>query len=335
MNYARSAYGVRSGQVETPTWCRRLKAYTLACAFLSACTAQTIRPPLLPILPNGTSIKEPLAYPKAMIYVCESTQVKAFPQGQLRPRPFETITDGIDTATGCFVDAGGNLYVVNSHSQQPDEVLVYPPRKVRPSKAYSKGFTRVYGGVVDDTGDLYLSCESNTRYLILEFARGSMTPTAHAELHRGAGGLMTDHSGNIYTALFNEHGPLGQIVRFAPGLTQPRRIATRISSSYFLLDKHTDIVFVSLSGREIAISKLGSKGPPFRIITSPDFFPVSSAMTLSGDERYLYAVSHGKGVSAWAFRYKAGKVFTRSLDHEQGSQGNLVGVAAYPRDGAL
>ena len=151
--------------------------------------------------------------PKRLVYVAAGSQVMIYPERGGQKKPLGEITQGVSSAYGICFDRAGNLYVANQYG---DNVTLYPPNSLSPTKTFSGSLARPLYPLVDHFGQLWVSNADNGT--VVEYSRdGShvkqilQTPGVEAD------GMDFDSNGNLYVAYRTSPGGNGSIEEFPAG----------------------------------------------------------------------------------------------------------------------
>ncbi len=124
-----------------------------------------------------------------------------------------SITSGIDSPDGAFVDKKGNLYISNAGSV---DITEYKPGASSPKYTYSSGMENPTDVSVDTHGNVYEADFEDGD--VAEFPQGSNTPSEQCAITGWVGGVAVDKSGDVFVAFYNKNTGAGQINEYAGGL---------------------------------------------------------------------------------------------------------------------
>jgi hypothetical protein len=220
-------------------------------------------------LSPGATTSQPL------IYVANDDEIDIYPQRQRNPPLAGVIIDGIDSASGLYVDANQDLYVANEGG---NTVTVYPPRSLRPSMTYTQQLVAPSFVVTDNAGNVAVSSFQSARVVV--FAPGQskpqrILPTITAE----SDGLAFDSAGNLYVAI--QGNGIADIEKFPPNSTKGRRLGMRLQDPQGLFIDGSGSFIVVEDGSNvqdvIAVFPPGSTKPSKTI--DVDYAPFQLAVT--------------------------------------------------------
>jgi hypothetical protein len=207
----------------------------LSLAALAACSSPSVGPSLssgaLPATQTFVSREArllPGSTPTLYVSYLESNSVTLYPANVPSPPPIRTITSGISSPEGIWVDAKGTLYVTNTDIGGGHFTITkYPANASQPSLTINATTYRPLSVAVDSKGHVYVGGNENGTVVINEYAPGGTKPikTVFPTTLTGdpfMGGLAVDQRDNLYAAFFVYRHPPAHVVRFAPGLTNEK-----------------------------------------------------------------------------------------------------------------
>jgi hypothetical protein len=239
------------------------------------------------------------------LYVAEeyANEILIYPESGYYQSPVGTITSGISSPYGLYVDQSGSLYVAN---QNPPTVTVYAPGSTFPSATYSQDLVRPHYMVVDRYGDLFVSnaplqdCHKAT---VIEYQPGSQV--AYRRLHvpgYEADGIDLDQQGDLYVSYrFCRDRRVGGIAKFAPGSTQGEDLGVRDHEPQGLIvDNAGDVVVVETEKwAGVVFFRPGKRYRAFKLKLPDGDIPVELAITsdqsrlfVSSFSGYVYATNY-------------------------------------------
>lgn len=211
---------------------------------------------------------------KNLIYVADGGKVWIFP-AKRNSAPIASITDGITSANGLYVDRGGSLYVAN-YVFDNSSVTAYAVGSLTPSVTYSEDLDRPLYPIIDSKGNLFVSNAGNGT--VVEYLNGSTS--AYQVLQTGgteADGIDFDRKGNLYVAYRN--GSYASIEKFAPGSIRGKSLGMQLSQPQGLIVANDGTILVVETGRANRIDEfLPTKKTPKLEIDVPGT-PVQLAIT--------------------------------------------------------
>jgi sugar lactone lactonase YvrE len=167
-----------------------------------------------------------------------------------------SITAGVSSPLGIWIDAAGTLYVANDGN---DTVTEYPGRTGSPSLTISQGVSQPWGVAVDSHGTVYVG-NMNGGY-IDEYPAGSTAPSTTITGLNAPAQMVFDKADNLYVA--DDAGssvdevPFGQTKAISldlRGLQNPVGVALDSNGDIFVSDvgpiNPTDDVLVYLPGQK-------------------------------------------------------------------------------------
>jgi hypothetical protein len=166
----------------------------------------------------GSGWITPGATLRRLVYVADQggQAVYIFPQQGHNQAPIGKITNGLAGPNGLFVDKARRLYVCNFGG---GTVTVYPHGAINPSRTLT-GAGSAIDVVVGLDSTVYVSnWDSGTAGTLLEYPKGSSTPTVTININGAPEGLALDSAGNLYVAYNDATVGDGEVLQFAPGST--------------------------------------------------------------------------------------------------------------------
>ena len=206
--------------------------------------------------PGSTSVSETISvYPYSLaidrhddLYVGTQSSVYVFAPGTASPK--QTITQGIDVASGMAFDSLGNLFVANNYNST---VTVYRPGDRVLIRTISRGLIRPYALTLDAADNLYVAGGVDPTYYffgtVTVYARGAKRPLRTLDGVSGASDFAFNPSGNLFVANCGEYcgGAFnGDVTAYLPGSKSPfRTISQDILSPRSLAFSPTGNLFVA------------------------------------------------------------------------------------------
>ncbi len=196
--------------------------------------------------------------------------------------PIGTITNGISSPVGNFVDANENLYVTNLGG---NSVTVYPRGKTAPSKTYTTGLTEPTSIVVGDDGTVYVSEYPTSA--IVEYAPNKMTPLRTLSV-KSVQGVALDSSNNLYATYTNPNSGLGGVEKFKPNGSVGSDLGIQLGNPGDVkLDRANDVIVEDQKSDTINFYRPGLKQPYGSISTRETPFKLA----LNATEKLLYVAT--------------------------------------------
>lgn len=214
----------------------RLRTIALSAVVAVAASACSSAPPqsnsagLLPALKsqNHAAPANALRYPEIpsaillrKVYVTDNISSDVAVLNHSNWSSLGTITNGISTPYGDWVDRNGNLYVVNRPTQSSSDITEYNPSG-NLLFTYSTGMIESVSVATDRVGNVYEADQTGT---VTEFAQGSNVVTATCSLAPGqeALGVAVDAHNNVFVTFDNGASiPKGGIMVYPHGLNAGR-----------------------------------------------------------------------------------------------------------------
>jgi hypothetical protein len=255
-------------------WSKNMLALgtTVTLFYLFGCSAEQQRPVAVPPIgmvpperPGMASIQP--SRTATLIYVADhfNNKINIYTPtlGQAAPP-----MSGIDVPAGVAIDASGNLYVTNEREKK---VRAYHPGKRTPFRIISVGLIQPTFLVLGNDGTLYVSDPDPGSGNVIEYSRGSNTPTLVAKLPPTNGkqdpeGLALDAGNNLYVA-YNDnyiaHGTLyGRVQKFKPGATTGTDLGIRVQTvGGIAFDKLGNMILTDQVAPAVLVFPPGSSTP--------------------------------------------------------------------------
>jgi streptogramin lyase len=253
-----------------------------------------------------------------LIYVADGNQVLLYAEDGDRNAPIGSITDGVTSAYGLYVDREGDLYVAN---WQENNVEKYKPGTLQPWITYSSGLNGPFYEVVDRQGDLYVSNAGNGT--VTEYVRGSTTAqrTAQTEGNQ-ADGMDLDHEGNLYVAWRNNYG--AGIDEFSSDLKHRKSLGISLVQPQGLLVRRSGEIIVVETDYASAIEEFapGKKSP--KLVLKPP--QVLTEIAIARPGHTLFASSISNAVYTTSYPLRAADAFQLKILVDYSSYGSYDSV---------
>ena len=213
----------------------------------------------------GTGWITPGAAIHRLVYVADQggQAVYIFPQQGHNQAPIGKITRGLAGPNGLFVDKARRLYVCNFGG---GTVTVYAHGAINPSRTLT-GAGSAIDVVVGLDGTVYVSnWDSGTAGTLLEYPKGSTTPTVTINIHGAPEGLALDSAGNLYVAYNDATVGDGEVLEFAPGSTVGTNLGIHVGYvGGETLDSHGNLLLVDQNIPAVDVFPPGATQPSQRI----------------------------------------------------------------------
>jgi DNA-binding beta-propeller fold protein YncE len=215
-----------------------------------------------------------------------------------------SITSGIDSPDGSFVDRKSNLYISNAGSV---DITKYKRGASSPKYTYSNGMENPTDVSVDAHGNVYEADFEGG--FVAEFPQGSNTQTEQCAITGWVGGVRVDKSGDVFVAFCNKDTGTGQINEYAGGLSGCN--ATTLGASLVFpgemaIDAGGNIVICDQDNSTVDIID-----PPYSSISGHLGSGYSDPVyvTLGKNDKRAYVDNYNYGdASVWAEDYPSGSV---------------------------
>ena len=223
----------------------------------------------------GSGWITPGATLRRLVYVADQggQAVYIFPQQGHNQAPIGKITNGLAGPNGLFVDKARRLYVCNFGG---GTVTVYRHGALNPIRTLT-GAGSAIDVVVGLDGTAYVSnWDSGTAGTLLEYPKGSTTPTVTININGAPEGLALDSADNVYVAYNDATAGDGEVLQFAPGSTVGTNL--RIHVGYVggeTLDSHGNLLLVDQDVPAVDIFPPGATQPSQRITGFPLAFDIA------------------------------------------------------------
>lgn len=276
-------------------------AISAAAVFLSACSTgtQSSSAGLLPTLGSqnhkvSTGIARYPGTPSAILlrklYVTDinNSDVAVFRHSNWAS--LGTITNGVKTPYGDWVDRNGNLYVANRTSPTSSDVTEYDSSG-NLLFTYNTGLKEAVSVTTDAAGNVYEADQSGT---VTEFAQGSNVVTASCTLpyETQALGIAVDKHHDVFVT-FDALSSVGGILVYPGGLSRgsftcaSTRLPIRLDSpAGAAFDTHGNLVVCDVNAQAVDII-----APPYKSITSTlgsgFVHPFFATIDKAGTEAYV------------------------------------------------
>ena len=178
--------------------------------------------------------------------------------------PIAIIKDGIHGPAGLAVDPGGDLYVANTTS---NTVTEYRRTGSTPVATYSQGVLGPVAVAIDDAGTLYVANFDSFAQSVLEFAKGSTSPSTIISAPCGCYpiGLTVDSKANLFVA-YDNFFEQTVLYQYAQGSTYPVAVnlqlgTTRWETAGLLFDKRANLLVGNATLPGIQVFPPGAEKP--------------------------------------------------------------------------
>lgn len=214
-----------------------------------------------------------------------------------------TITNGIDTSDGVWVDKKGNVYVANVDGK---DVTEYKKGHSTPIICtYSSGLVDPINVTTDTAGNVYVVDfnDLNNPGHIDKFAQCSNSVAKQYNVDEGPEGVAVDASGDIFVSYFGSQG--GNFEEFKAGSTTPTPLGAFVTSpGGLVLDKNGVLIADDQFGNIDLIAPPYSSTTLFASGLSDPFHD-----SLNKAETLLFDANHGDGTVS-VFSYPSGTLQT-------------------------
>ena len=245
----------------------------------------------------------------SLIYVASGGQVNIFPEYGFNQGQVGTITDGVLSAYGLFVDGKRDLFVANAGT-----ITAYHPGDLHPYFTYNDSARPLYV-VKDHSGRIYASNQHGggvSEYLPGQSGayRTLQTPGVEAD------GLNLDDAGNLYVAYRDQSGS-GSIEKFPAHSTNGVILGMQLDQPQGLqLDGAGNILVVETGSKQaVDIFPPGSQSPS-QIV--PAAYGVTQVVLRAAGEN-MY-VSNFANENVYISHYPPGE-FQLKIDTNEYTQG--------------
>jgi hypothetical protein len=245
-----------------------------------------------------------------------------FPEGVevLKNRTYQnagTITKGLVSPDGDFVDAAGNLYVADYDALDIQE---YKPGGESPSFTYKRDMVDPVDVSVDRHGNVYEADYDG--WSVNEYAQKSNTVTNSCSPGGGVEGVAVDGNGDVFVDYNTTASGSGKLAEYKGGLAGCHETVFSVALDFaggMALDAQGDLIVVDQSAPAVDVI-----APPYSSIrTLPsDFYVAPFHVTLNksnklafvSDYTDVFVVDYPSGIlvtslgSAYSWEYPAGAV---------------------------
>jgi hypothetical protein len=202
------------------------------------------------------------SHPGSLIYVAAGGQVLIFPESGFHRKQIGSITDGVSSAYGLYVDGSQNLYVANSST-----ISAYHPGSLSPYVVYKDSAGPMYI-VKNHLGWLYAANHDGT---VSEYLPGHTSPS-RTLLTPGteADGINVDDAGNVYVAYRDQTG-MGSIKKFEANSRNGRILGMQLTQPQGLqLDHSGNILVVETGDKQVVDIFLPGSTSPSKVVQAAD-----------------------------------------------------------------
>jgi hypothetical protein len=238
-------------------------------------------------------LSEDAKSPAAKVYVSDNSANAVYIYKAKSPTaPIGTITKGLNSPLGNFVDGSGNLYVANFGG---NSVTVYPPGETAPSKTYTSGLSEPIGVAVGSDGTIYVS-EFVTNEVV-EFYKGKTKPSLTLSVHEPEG-VALDSSNNLYVSYINNSGS-GSVIKFKPKAKTGTDLGISVQvAGDVKLDKKNDVILEDQDAKTVNFYKPGATSPYDTIAVGADAYKLA----LNSAETSVYVATVNPEVDVYGIR---------------------------------
>jgi hypothetical protein len=201
------------------------------------------------------------SHPGSLIYVAAGGQVLIFPESGFGRKQIGSITDGVSSAYGLYVDGSRNLYVANSST-----ITAYHPGTLSPYIVYKDPSGPMYI-VKNHSGWLYASNHDGT---VSEYLPGHTSPSTLLTPGTEADGINVDDAGNVYVAYRDQTG-MGSIKKFEANSRNGRILGMQLTQPQGLqLDHSGNILVVETGDKQVVDIFLPGSTSPSKVVQAAD-----------------------------------------------------------------
>jgi DNA-binding beta-propeller fold protein YncE len=246
-------------------------------------------------------------YSGSLIYLAAGSEIRIFPESGYNQQQIGSITDGVNSSYGLFVDGKRDLFVANAKT-----ISAYLPGTLSPYIVLSDSAGPLYV-VKDHSGRVYASNRNGT---VSVFQPGQKRPTL--TLHTPgteADGIDVDDESNVYVAYRGASG-MGSIKKFKPDSRDGRILGMQISQPQGLQLDHAGNILVVDTGKEVLDIFRPHRTSPSQVIQAGDG-ATQVVLREANDNMYLSDYRDG---SVYISHYPPGQ-FELEFDTDSGAQG--------------
>lgn len=222
-----------------------------------------------------------------------------------------TITQGLLSPDGEWIDRHGNLYVANGGAAN---ILEFGPGQTTPKMTYTAGIAGTFRVVTDKHGNVYGVNDNGGHYpnLINVYPQGVNKVKRQYLINGDVSDLTFDGSGNMYVDV-DIQGSVnsGYILEYSPGSTQGEQLGVQTGWAFsMVMDRQKNLVLGDRNSGTIDIipppySKIGSQISGFAA-------PYSLAFNPSATKLYVVDLSaYSLQPIVDVLQYPSGKLITQ------------------------
>jgi hypothetical protein len=237
--------------------------------------------------------------------------------------PNGSITSGMSSNDGIWVDKSGNLYVANVGGKNVTE---YAPGSSSPSCTYDAGMVDPINVTTDAKGDVFVADfnDLNAPGYVDEFKQCTDKIAQQYSIDKGPEGIAVDSKGDIFVSYFNLNFT-GSFVEFPKGKNKPVTLGVTVGSpAGLIIDKKGNLIADDQEGFIDIIA------PPYtsatQLVTSGLSDPLHVSLSKNG--KVLFNANAGAAQNVTVYAYPSGKL-TTTLDSSNGLDG-VEGVSDSP-----
>jgi hypothetical protein len=236
--------------------------------------------------------------------------------------PNGSITNGMNSNDGIWIDKAGNLYVANVNGKNVTE---YAPGSSSPTCTYDAGMVDPINVTVDAKGNVFVADfnDLNAPGYVDEFKQCTDKIAQQYSINKGPEGIAVDSKGDIFVSYFNLNFG-GSFVEFPKGKNKPVNLGFTVGSpAGLILDSKGNLITDDQTGF------IDVSAPPYTSVTQ-----IASGLSdplhvsLSKNGKVLFNANAGTAQTVTIYSYPSGKL-TKTLDTSDGFDG-VEGVSDSP-----
>jgi sugar lactone lactonase YvrE len=246
-------------------------------------------PQSLPIVTHAATRHEP-----QYLYVADQSpyRIDIFLRDDPSKGVVDSISKGVSSPDGIWVDSSGNLYVANEDQSTNDRVTVYAKGGHRPIRVYKAHILCASDVAVASDGTVYVAdpCGRGYNGRVHVFGPGGTKQTRILYPDGAPGSVTVDAQNNLYVGMTSNKTGWAQVKRYRPGATKGvdmLRPLSIVSIAGVAVDDHGALLVADQDHGTIDVFTGAHSKHPSRVINTGQSYPCCFAFDRRGNTIYV------------------------------------------------